>query len=327
MSTQPIPPQVNVPSLSARVIERYLTHEELADFLDNASVGLHCVGADGRILWADKTEMTLLGFGPEEYIGRHVAEFHVEPDVSAQILDRLARNETLHNYEARLRAKDGSIKHVLISSNVMWEDGRFIHTRCFTRDITDHKHAEEVLRCREEQLAATLRVARVGVWEWDIQTGRVLWSATLEEIHGLTPGTFDGTFEAFLKDVHPDDREMITQRIQHAIQGGGEYGVEYRLSPVHSSDRWVEAKGQVRYDDTHEPVMMHGICMDISARKQVELELQGVVSDLKESKRALQEKIQDLELFHDLVVDRELKMIEQEKEIERLRALLPSQSG
>jgi PAS domain S-box-containing protein len=324
MSAQPIPPQAKIPDPCAGIIERYLTHEELADFLDNASVGLHCIGADGRILWANNAEMNLLGFGSEEYIGRHIAEFHVEPDVIAEILDRLARNETLYNYEARLRTKDGRIKHVLISSNVLWEDGRFVHTRCFTRDITDRKQAEEVLRRREEQVAATLRAARVGVWEWDMQTGRVLWSASLEEIHGLPPGTFDGTFQAFLNDVHPDDREMVQERIQHAIQGGTEYGVEYRLSPRHGVQRWVEVKGLVQYNDQREPVMMHGICMDISARKLAELELQAVVLDLKESKRELQEKIQDLELFHDLVVDRELKMIEQEKEIQRLRALLPS---
>jgi PAS domain S-box-containing protein len=324
MSTQSSSSQVNDADPSAGIIECYLTHDDLADFLDNASVGLHCVGADGRILWANTAEMKLLGFGPEEYIGRHIAEFHIEQDVIADILARLARNETLCNYEARLRAKDGSIKHVLISSNVLWVDGRFVHTRCFTRDITDRKDAEARLRRREELVTATLQVARVGVWEWDIQTGRVEWSAILEEIHGLSPGTFGGTLENFLKDVHPDDREMLQSCIQHALQDGADYAVEYRLSPRHGSQRWVEAKGYVRYDDHHEPVMMHGICMDITARKLAELELQAVVVDLKESKQALQEKIQDLERFHDLVVDRELKMIEQEKEIQRLRALLPS---
>ena len=324
MSTQSSPSHINAQDPSAGLIDCYLTHDELADFLDNASVGLHCVGSDGRILWANTAEMKLLGFRPEEYIGRHIADFHAEPVVITDILDRLARKETLCNYEARLRAKDGSIKHVLISSNVLWNEGRFVHTRCFTRDITDRKHAEEMLQRREEQLEATLGVARVGVWEWDIRTGRVTWSAILEEIHGLSPGTFGGTLQDVVKDVHPDDREMLQTRIQHAVENGSDYAVEYRLSPRHGSQRWMEAKGYVRYRDNHEPVMMHGICTDITARKLAELELQAVVVDLKESKQALQDKIQDLERFHDLVVDRELKMIEQEKEIQRLRALLPS---
>ena len=65
----------------------------------------------------------------------------------------MTRKETLKNYEARLRAKDGSIKHVLISSNVLWKNGEFAHTRCFTRDITDRKHAEE----EREQLLRDLQ--------------------------------------------------------------------------------------------------------------------------------------------------------------------------
>jgi PAS domain S-box-containing protein len=116
---------------------------ELTDFFENATVGLHWVGPDGTILWANQAELKLLGYGREEYVGRNIAEFHADPQVIADILLRLTRNEELHSCEARLRCKDGSIRHVLISSNVLWRDGKFIHTRCFTRDITERKRLEE----------------------------------------------------------------------------------------------------------------------------------------------------------------------------------------
>jgi PAS domain S-box-containing protein len=112
---------------------------ELVDFLERAPVGLHWVGPDGSILWANQTELELLGYPREEYIGHHIAEFHADADVLADILQRLTHHETVHDYEARLRCKDGAIKHVLIDANVRWEDGRFIHTRCVTRDITAHR--------------------------------------------------------------------------------------------------------------------------------------------------------------------------------------------
>jgi PAS domain S-box-containing protein len=131
---------------------------ELEDFFENAVVGLHWVGPDGMILWANRAEMESLGYAPEEYIGRHIADFHADADVIDDILQRLGRNEKLHGYEARLRCKDGTIRHVLISSSVLWDQGRFVHTRCFTVDVTARKLAEEALR-RTEKMAATGRLA------------------------------------------------------------------------------------------------------------------------------------------------------------------------
>jgi PAS domain-containing protein len=59
-------------------------------------------------------------------------------------------------FRARLRCKDGTIKHVLLNANVLWEDGRFIHTRCFTRDITERRRAQEDLQQQSELLRVTL---------------------------------------------------------------------------------------------------------------------------------------------------------------------------
>ncbi|MEK6236042.1 MAG: PAS domain S-box protein, partial [Planctomycetales bacterium] len=118
----------------------------LADFFDHASVGLHWVGPDGVILRVNQTELDLLGFERDEYVGRHIAEFHEDQEVIADILERLQSRETLCDYQARLRCKNGAIRHVLINSNVLWEDGEFIHTRCFTRDVTRQRQAEKALR-------------------------------------------------------------------------------------------------------------------------------------------------------------------------------------
>ena len=119
---------------------------DLRDFVENAAIGLHWVGADGIILWANQTEIDLLGYTREEYIGRHIADFHADQPVIADILVRLTGGETLNSYEARLRCKDGSIRHVLISSNALFENEKIVHTRCFTRDITERKQAEEALQ-------------------------------------------------------------------------------------------------------------------------------------------------------------------------------------
>jgi PAS domain S-box-containing protein len=119
-----------------------LRERDLSDFFDNASIGLHWVGPDGIIQRVNQTELDLLGYARDEYVGRHIAEFHVDRHVIDDMLRRQAAGETLYNHPARMRAKDGSIRDVLINSNVLFEGGAFVHTRSFTRDITDLKRVE-----------------------------------------------------------------------------------------------------------------------------------------------------------------------------------------
>jgi PAS domain S-box-containing protein len=110
---------------------------DLRDVLENAVEGIHLVGPDGVIQWANAAELALLGYQAHEYIGRPITDFHADPDVIADLLGRLGRGETVNNYAARLRHKDGSIRHVLVNSNVRWEGDTFRNTRCFTRDVTE----------------------------------------------------------------------------------------------------------------------------------------------------------------------------------------------
>ena len=115
---------------------------ELTDFFESATVGLHWVGPDGIILRANQAELDMLGYSREEYVGHPIADFHADEDVICDILNRLQAGEQLHEYPARLRCKDGSIKDVLIDSSVMFRNGGFVHTRCFTRDVTERRKNE-----------------------------------------------------------------------------------------------------------------------------------------------------------------------------------------
>ncbi len=125
---------------------------ELDDFFEKAAIGLHCVGPDGIILRANQAELDMLGYMREEYIGHPIAAFHADAQVIEDILRRLFCGESLHDYEAWLRCKDGTLKHVLISANVLWENGEFIHTRCLTRDITEQEKVEQALRASKREL-------------------------------------------------------------------------------------------------------------------------------------------------------------------------------
>jgi PAS domain S-box-containing protein len=131
-------------------------HPDLEDLFENGAIPLHLVGSDGTILKANRAELEFLGYSAEEYIGRNIAEFHADQAVIEDILARLSRGEILRRYEARLRAKDGTIKHVLIDSSGRFHDGKLANTRCFTSDFTVRK----ALEAERQNLLARERAAR-----------------------------------------------------------------------------------------------------------------------------------------------------------------------
>src|SRR5262249_33156765 len=134
----------------------------------------------------------------------------------------------------------------------------------------EREQAKEAARQGRDELHLTLEAARVGAWHWDPHTGQVCWSDNLEGIHGLAPGTFGGTFEAFLEGVHPEDRDRVLQAIRSALEESKDYEIEYRSVCADGSLRWMGGRGRMLDDAAGQPLRMHGICSDITPRKQAE---------------------------------------------------------
>src|SRR5205823_13730026 len=107
---------------------------------------------DGVSVWVYQAELAMRGFTREQYVGRHISECHVNPSAAQEILRRLTNHETLHDYEAALRHRYGTVRHVLIDANVLWEQGKFVRARSFTRDITERKWAEATLVAHQHDL-------------------------------------------------------------------------------------------------------------------------------------------------------------------------------
>jgi PAS domain S-box-containing protein len=134
----------------------------------------------------------------------------------------------------------------------------------------ERERAKEAARQSRDELHLTLEAARVGTWNWDPHTKKVCWSDNLEAIHNLAPGTFGGTFEAFLESVHPEDRDKVLQAIRSALEEVKDYEIEYRSVCADGSLRWIGCRGRMLYDAARQPLRMHGICWDITPRKQAE---------------------------------------------------------
>ncbi|HEY9744174.1 MAG TPA: response regulator [Coleofasciculaceae cyanobacterium] len=143
-----------------------------------------------------------------------------------------------------------------------------------TRTMEELRQQTERAKLSEERLRLALEAAQMGIWDWDILSGKVMHSHTTEVIHGLDPSSFEGTFKSFLSNLHPEDQELVTQALHSTLKEGSDYNIEFRILWPDGSVRWVASKGQVYYDNTGKAVRMTGINMDITDRKRAQEELQ-----------------------------------------------------
>lgn len=140
------------------------------------------------------------------------------------------------------------------------------------RELRLEAETEAALReANERRLSLALAAGGMGAWDWDIASGRVNWSSELERAHGLVPGTFEGTLDAYRRDVYPADAERLHNSIAAALETpDAPYEVEYRIVRPDGALRWLSSTGRVIVDSQRRPTRMVGICRDVTERKRVE---------------------------------------------------------
>lgn len=242
---------------------------DLEDFFENGAVGLHIVDAQGTILRANKAELDLLGYTAEEYVGRSIRDFHADADVIGDILCRLGAGERLDRYPARLRAKDGSIKHVQISSSVRFENGEFINTRCFTVDVTAAREAEAARADAERRLVKTYESVTVGIGETDFAGRFTRVNAAFEALTGYSRDQLlDMSFEQL---THPDDRAEDVALYREQVAGGRErYAMQKRYVRSDGAVIDVEVQSSTVHDASGNFLYGVRVVSDVTARRRAE---------------------------------------------------------
>ncbi|WP_217913966.1 SpoIIE family protein phosphatase [Miltoncostaea marina] len=123
---------------------------------------------------------------------------------------------------------------------------------------------EEELRASRDRLRLALDAAGMGVWDWDLADGGLLWWGDLERVHGMAPGSFDGTFERFLAAVHADDRAAVQERIGRTLTTGEPFSAEFRAVGDDGRVRWVSTEGTAVFDRAGRPRRMLGVARDVT---------------------------------------------------------------
>ncbi len=219
----------------------------------------------------------MLGFSENEIQGS-LQEWgnRVHPDDKEKVyqdINKHINGETdFYENEHRVLCKDNTYKWILDRGKIVSytsdnKPERMIGTHS---DITDRKKAEQALKQSDENLKRAQQIAKIGHWELDIVNNKLFWTDEVFRIFDLKPQEFGATYEAFLNNIHPDDKEKVDLAYANSLKDKIPYEIEHRLLLRTGKIKYVVERCNTEYNSKGDPIFSIGTILDITERKKSE---------------------------------------------------------
>ena len=280
--------------LAALIEERLARETELREseqrfqlVADAAPVMIWMSGVDKLCTFFNRTWLEFTGRKLEQEIGTGWSE-GVHSDDLQQCLQTYTkafdtRKPFVMRY--RLRHRDGEYRWISDQGVARYDlAGNFAGYIGSCVDVTDLMTKDEALRQSEERMRLAADAVNLAIWEWDLTTNEI-WATNARRAILGWPARGNVTFEDFMSHVHPEDRGRLQQTINHAIYDRKDYDSEYRLVLPDGIVRWMSGRGSVQFNADGKPTRLLGISIDITARKQAELDAQRDRAELSHLSR------------------------------------------
>jgi PAS domain S-box-containing protein len=229
----------------------------------------------GLITWSDEI-YRILGLPPPENDSpptewQHMIHSEDRERVSL-VIEEAQRGVRRYDVEYRIVRPDGEVRFLHSQGDIIRdEQGRPVRAFGIAQDITERKQAEEKLKQSEGQLAEAQQIARVGSWNWDLQSNALNWSGELYRVFGVDPQTFNPAYEAVvMESIHAEDRALVRGVIESSLKTQEPFSFYYRIHRPDGEERVIHARGDVVSDEHGTPIRMFGTAQDVTERKKAE---------------------------------------------------------
>jgi PAS domain S-box-containing protein len=248
--------------------------DEARALLDAISGGVILQDARGFTIYANRAALDLIGLTLAEITGvEPIREGWSATDEQGNVLG-------LGEQPAIAALRTGETQQMLVGINLpdgrrrwLWNEAVAVTGKSGRPELVISSFVDLTgRRAAEERLELAIDAGGIGIWDWDIRTDELTWSEHVERLFGLEPDEFEGTFAAFLRRVHPDDRQLVNDAVDAALHGDGRYETELRVVWPDGSVHWLLAVGQVHREADGRPVRLLGLTRDITVRRVAELE-------------------------------------------------------
>ncbi|MGD1861880.1 MAG: PAS domain S-box protein [Leptolyngbyaceae cyanobacterium] len=222
------------------------------------------------------------GWSAAEMLGLHVSElpiFSAEANVNtASCINKLVRGEVQNQIFVthNITRNGAEIYCEWYNSVLKSECGQVISILSLVQDVTERRQAQLALQVSEERWQLAITGSNEGIWDWHLPTNEVFYSPRWKEILGYGDAELDNVYATWRSRIHPDDCEPVQAAMTAHLQGQtATYFVEYRMRHRNGNYVWILSRGQAIFDEAGEPVRFLGSQVDVSDRKQAELDLQA----------------------------------------------------
>ncbi len=249
---------------------------QFAVAMQHSPIGTAIVGLDGQWLWTNIAICGILGFSSDE-LQRLTFQDITHPDDLSSDLDRaqglMAGRGDAYQIEKRYRRRDGSFVWCLLSVSIVRNgSGTPEYFIAKVQDISERKANELQLAALTERLTLATRAGGVGVWEWDLISGVMIWDARMFQLYGLEPVERAPDFGRFLAAIHPDDRIRVRDMVADVPNGDApEYDLEFSIVTPNGEIRHLRSISTVIRDDMGKPKRLIGTNLDITEMRRLVL--------------------------------------------------------
>ena len=252
------------------------SEERFRKLIENAQDIITVLDHKGTILYESPSLETVMGYKPEELVGKNV--FDLMPESEAREMKRLFRDvkkgyRKTSIVEARFRHRDGSWRYLEAVGHNLIDDPVIQGIVVNSRDVTDRRQAEVALRKSEERYELAQKGSRDIIWDWDLKTDLFYMSENVATTPGLDDYRLNMTSVDIEGLLHPADRPVMRKAIREHFKGKTVH-LQYEFRAAKQPDRWFFVKGVALRDDNGRAVRVAGSISDISELKQAHLKLQ-----------------------------------------------------
>ncbi|MFN8052053.1 MAG: SpoIIE family protein phosphatase [Acidimicrobiales bacterium] len=243
----------------------------------------------GKVLAWNHYAEVLYGWNVDEILGRHIGDLLFLPadlDAAYEIALGVEAGRPWSGDITIVRADGDTVRIFTVLAPLRDDDGNIVGSVGMSDDVTDQRIVEERAAELTNHLLMALAGGELGTWRWELASGRVVWDSTMERLCGLEPGTFGGTYEAWLESVHPDDRERTVAVVDDAVSEVTSYQVEHRVVWPDGSVRWLQGRAMVTLAPDGSVSGTIGCSGDVTGRKLAELE---IARRVQEAERLVEE--------------------------------------